>query len=487
MKYQKKLTLLLITVSLLSCGVSAGLSYYETRTMLLDQIRSKATSIAATGATLISGEKLREIQTRDDESSAHYADLTKLLRNIRDANRRPDAFIKNAYTLRRSRLSPTVVEFVLDAEERPEDFSHVGDVYKGTNENVANLDLGADETFTHDQWGEWLSATAPIKTSSGQTVGALGIDMRAADVSARLADLLLAHLAGVGCAAGLVILLSWRISKRVTEPLSQLKSGADQYRRGDFDRRIIVDTGDEFAELAKSMNEMAAAIKERETVKSAFARYVSQQVLDSILSSETGATLKGQRRRVTIFFSDIRGFTRMAESMAPEDVVAFLDAYFERMVDITFRNHGTLDKFLGDGLMAIFGAPTEDPFQEEHAIRAALEMQSELELLSKKLEQEGHPPLRIGIGINSGNAIVGNIGSETRMEYTAVGDTVNVASRIESLTKETGSDVLISESTYDAVRHAVEAKEMGSLSIKGRVHPVVCYAVSGWRRQAASK
>jgi adenylate cyclase len=193
-----------------------------------------------------------------------------------------------------------------------------------------------------------------------------------------------------------------------------------------------------------------------------------------------GASLKlsGDRRRVSILFSDIRGFSTLSENLPPEKVVKLLNEYFERMVDVVFRNGGTLDKFIGDGLMVIFGAPEDDTYQEEHALRTAIEMQHELVLMSERWEMEGIR-IRIGIGINSGPAIVGNIGSSRRMEYTAIGDTVNLASRLESATKEFGVGILVSEYTYNAVRGAFQFKPMGAVQVRGRSEPVLAYSLVG--------
>jgi adenylate cyclase len=222
---------------------------------------------------------------------------------------------------------------------------------------------------------------------------------------------------------------------------------------------------------------MAIGLGERERVKTAFARYVSQQVLDSVLKSgSAGAVLTGDRRRISVLFADIRGFSTLSEDLPPEKVVQVLNEYFERMVDVVFRNQGTLDKFIGDGMMVIFGAPEDDPYQEEHALRTALEMQRELRLLAGKWESEGLR-IRAGIGIHSGPAVVGNIGSTRRMEYTAIGDTVNLASRLESATKELGVPILLSEYTYHAVRGSFQMRQMGPIKVKGRHEAVLTYAL----------
>ena len=198
------------------------------------------------------------------------------------------------------------------------------------------------------------------------------------------------------------------------------------------------------------------------------------------------SVLKGERRRITVLFSDIRGFTTIAEVMRPEAVVRLLGEYFERMVEVVMRHQGTIDKFLGDGMMVIFGAPLDDAYQEEHAVAAAIEMQRELSTLSTKWQAEGRPTIRMGIGINSGAAIVGNIGSDQRMEYTAIGDTVNLASRLESASKELNVEIVVSEQTYDAVRPLFRWKSVGEVTVRGRVEPVRAYSVEGSNENAAN-
>jgi adenylate cyclase len=201
--------------------------------------------------------------------------------------------------------------------------------------------------------------------------------------------------------------------------------------------------------------------------------------METVLKSgSNGMQISGDRRRISVLFCDIRGFSTISENLPPETTVKFLNDYFETMVDVVFRNQGTLDKFIGDGIMVIFGAPQDDPYQEEHALRAAIEMQQELEALRKKWGPQGIE-LRIGIGIHSGPAVVGNIGSSRRMEYTAIGDTVNVASRLEAATKELGVGILVSEYTYHAARGSFRFREIGAMHVRGRSEAVRTYAVEG--------
>jgi adenylate cyclase len=184
-------------------------------------------------------------------------------------------------------------------------------------------------------------------------------------------------------------------------------------------------------------------------VKQLFGRYVSPAVIDQLMSNPALARLGGERREMTVLFSDIRGFTTASERGTPEAIVAQLNEYFGAMVDVLFRHQGTLDKFVGDMVMGLFGAPLPDAQHADHAVAAALEMSVELDRLNAAWQAQGRPVLDIGIGINSGEMIAGNIGSSAIMSYTVIGDAVNLGSRLESLNKDYGTRILISQATKD--------------------------------------
>ena len=212
---------------------------------------------------------------------------------------------------------------------------------------------------------------------------------------------------------------------------------------------------------------MTEGLKEREHLKLHLARYVSQPVMEKILSTGIATRLEGERRKITVLFSDIRQFTFIAERLAPEQVVSLLNAYFTAMIDIIFEHNGTLDKFIGDGIMVEFGAPLDDSEQELNAVRTAIAMQQKMQEFD----------LKIGIGIHTGQAVVGNIGSDVRMDYTAVGDTVNVAARLEQMTKIVKEPILVSESTYLAAKDHFSFRCLGSQALPGREEPIVVYTV----------
>jgi adenylate cyclase len=217
--------------------------------------------------------------------------------------------------------------------------------------------------------------------------------------------------------------------------------------------------------------------REKRQVKRLFSRYLSRDVYEQVLLNPSLAELGGKRRDMSVLFSDIRGFTAVTERGQPEELVAQLNEYFSRMVEVVFAHRGTLDKFVGDMVMALFGAPLDDPEHADHAVEAALEMVRALDDLNRKWAVEGRPTLAVGIGINSGEMIAGNIGSERVRSYTVIGDNVNLAARLESLNKEYGTAVLISDSTARRLERRYDLRPLGSVVVRGKSVPVPIFEV----------
>jgi adenylate cyclase len=227
--------------------------------------------------------------------------------------------------------------------------------------------------------------------------------------------------------------------------------------------------------------------RQRLWIKRAFQRFVSPEVVEQLVENPAALQFGGEVRSLTVLFTDIRDFTTYTERHPPQEVVHVLREYLTAMADQVIANQGTLDKFIGDAVMAIFGAPV--PFADHalKACRAALSMIDELEKLQAKWIAEGREPFRMGIGINSGEMVVGNLGSEQLFDYTVVGDGVNLGARLESLNKEyqTKRHIIISESTYEAARDALEVRHLGEVLVKGKTRPVVIYELIGLRDPAA--
>ena len=217
--------------------------------------------------------------------------------------------------------------------------------------------------------------------------------------------------------------------------------------------------------------------KEKRVVKKLFGRYVSKDVYDQLLEHPERAELGGARREMSVLFSDIRGFTSVTEKGDPEELVAQLNDYFSRMVEIVFRHHGTVDKFVGDMVMALYGAPLDDPGHAEHAVATAVEMVRELGELNKKWAAGNRAQLDIGIGVNSGDMIAGNIGSSSIMSYTVIGDNVNLGSRLESLNKEYRTRIIISDATRGRLTGMYEMVPLGDVVVKGKTRSIAIFEV----------
>jgi adenylate cyclase len=212
--------------------------------------------------------------------------------------------------------------------------------------------------------------------------------------------------------------------------------------------------------------------REKQKVRRTFQFYLDEAVMQEMLEAPDRLRLGGEKRELTVVFSDIRGFTTISEQLAPEALVTLLNEYLTPMTGVVFRNGGTLDKYMGDAIMCFFGAPME---QKDHALRAcrtALQMIEELERLREWWRAESRPEIDIGIGINSGPMVVGNMGSDMRFDYTVMGDNVNLGSRLEGINKEYGTRIILSEFTLEAVKGEVAVRELGAVRVKGKKRPV---------------
>ena len=294
--------------------------------------------------------------------------------------------------------------------------------------------------------------------------------------------LLLAALLLLGAAVGLGRFLALR----TTRPVGSLVALTRAYARRQFDARSDVRTGDELEELGRSLTEMAAdlaqserEIARRALVESSLSRFLSPEVARRISTrlntgdSSGALVLGGERREVSVLFADVAAFTRFAESTAPERVVAFLNELFTVLTEVVFRHHGTVDKFLGDCVMAVFGAPTPQDDHAERALATAEDIHRFVEASAPAWQAKYGITVQLGIGINSGEALVGNLGSETRMEYTAIGDVVNVAARLEGVARP--GQTLLTASVAARAGGAFELRSLGEHPLRGKRKPVEIY------------
>lgn len=225
--------------------------------------------------------------------------------------------------------------------------------------------------------------------------------------------------------------------------------------------------------------------REKKKIRGAFQYYLTASVINELLKDPTKLKLGGDKKDLTVMFSDIRGFTTISEKLTPEELVRLLNEYLTAMTDIVFKYEGLLDKYIGDAIMAVFGAPVDQPDHALRSCRTALEMMATLKGLQQKWAAEGRPFVDIGVGINSGDMVVGNMGSNMRFDYTVMGDNVNLSSRLEGINKEYGTHIVISEFTYEVVKEEVFCRELDAVRVKGKKLPVKIYELICERKDAA--
>ena len=291
---------------------------------------------------------------------------------------------------------------------------------------------------------------------------------------------LVASVAGVGLAVGLAgvyLAVPWAVAAAAAAGAGYLLLAVQLFRQG-----LWLNVTQPLLALGLALFGGVAFQyfvegREKRRIKAIFGRYVSPAVYGRLLHDPALAQLGGSRREMTVLFSDIRGFTTATEKAQPEALVAQLNEHFTRMVRVIFEHRGTVDKFVGDMVMALFGAPLDDPDHADHAVSAALGMVAALGELNRTWAAEGRPPLAIGVGINTGEMIAGNIGSQQIMSYTVIGDAVNLGSRLESLNKEYGTRIIISDATRSRLAGRYELRPLGEVVVKGKTRAVGIFEV----------
>jgi len=267
------------------------------------------------------------------------------------------------------------------------------------------------------------------------------------------------------------------IARSVTRPVHALVDAARAVETGDYTRTVAVSQEDELGELATAFNGMLKGLAERDKVQDLFGKFVSRAVAEQALSE--GVVLGGEELQVTVLFSDLRNFTSLSELRSPQEIVKLLNTYLTRMSNVVDNNHGLVDKFLGDGMMVLFGAPNAHADDAGNALQAALDMCKALDVLNDEFAAQGLPRLDMGIGINTGIVVAGNMGSLSRLNYTVIGDGVNLAARLEGLTKREKyhARIIVTDATIRAAKRSFRTRSLGAVDIRGRQEPALLHAL----------
>lgn len=286
----------------------------------------------------------------------------------------------------------------------------------------------------------------------------------------------------IAAAIGLALLFALLFARRITRPMRLLTQLAGQLSARQFGEVVEINTQDELSVLGRALSDASVHLQASEdrlveevAIRTDLGRYLPREIVDKIVSREQNMALGGQRTAITVLFADVVGFTPLTEQQSPEVVVTLLNELFTILTDIVFRHGGTIDKFIGDCVMAVWGAPNPHPDHAKRALAAAEDMLRWVEVGAAGWAQRYGVDLKLAIGLNTGEAVVGNIGSDTRMEYTAIGDTVNIAARLESIARP--MQILLTEDTRQAAGPDFDYTAIGERALSGRREPVMLYEV----------
>jgi adenylate cyclase len=325
-----------------------------------------------------------------------------------------------------------------------------------------------------------------MSRSIGQVTRAIHSGTRDSAVHARTlerrAQWLSWIVTAIACAVGLVF-AAW-VSRNLVRPVLDLLRGTRAVEKGDLDVNIVVRTRDEIAQLAGSFNHMVGELRQKEQIKEMFGKYVDPRVVQGLLDKKQFADA-GERRLMTVFFSDLQGFTTLGERLTPDGVVKLLNHYFTLMADAIRAQNGIIDKYIGDSVMAFWGPPfTGETEHARLACLAALDQRTRMERFVKQVPdilgiRQGLPVLRVRMGISTGDVTVGSIGSDDARSYTVIGDTVNLASRLEGVNKQYKTEIIISEDTQRLAQDIIETRELDAVRVVGRTEPVRLYELMG--------
>jgi class 3 adenylate cyclase len=466
-------------IAVLTSALLGAITYFSVQAFTRQGVRERLADAVGLAALQLEGERHAQLRNPADERTPAYQDLRRRLQAFRDTAKD----IRFVYTARTNGAGQVV--FVVDAEEDPKLVSHLGDTYNQATPLMRAAfrrpyGVRVEHQFHTDQWGTFLSGYAPILKPNGELEALLGMDISAQKLVAYERQYLRVTLLATLGVCALAVALGMVFSRRISRPLMVLE--ADMSRVQVFD----LDGQPEIHSRIVEVVRMKDALDRLKSGLRSFKKYVPADLVAELIALGKDATLGVQKRELTVFFSDIAGFTAIAERLTPEQLAGNLGLYFQEMTTALLQHRGTVDKYIGDAIMAFWGAPLPADNHAALACRAALECRQRVDRISAQFVQANLPPFLTRIGIHTGAALVGNVGYKDRLSYTAMGDAVNLASRLESLNRHYGTSILISESTYHLVRADFVARPVDFVAVLGRSSGVKIYELLAARSEAAA-
>jgi len=462
--------IIVIVTGLLLCIVV----YIYTTNVMKEDLFTRLHDLVYTISMNIDGDRFRKIVSKDDaESVKNY----KIIQNSLWKIQKNTTKLFYIYTMRLNSRGENV--FVVPTDDDRGFMGWLGVPYAEIHPEALKLHRKAGvvviKDFLKDEYGTWVSGYASILDSRGEVAGVVGIDVSAEDVIRNEMHVLVIFVIITLVIVAAVILLGRFFSGMITRPLLKLQEEISMIQR--FELADVVPVETIFIEI----KEMEGVTDRTKKALRSFKKYVPAELVRQIVKTRQEAVLSGDKIEATFMFTDIQDFTTISESVDIERLVEKMGKYFKTVTSAIHANQGTVDKYIGDAVMAFWGAPNH---MEDHAVLAcgtALECLDALNVLNRELEAEGFPVLNTRFGIHTGSAIIGNMGYDERLNYTAIGDTVNTASRLEGINKFYGTNIIISEDTYNAVGDSFITRMLDRIIVKGRTNWVAIHELLGRR------
>jgi class 3 adenylate cyclase len=435
-------------------------SFYMSN-FILESMRSRIHDVVGLAVLKLDGDPHEKVQFPEHKNSAEFNLILDRLNQIRAIN----SEIKYVYTLRMNELGEIV--FVVDSDPVLESRAEVGAKVENPPEGLIECftsrnKIVVEKKYYSDKWGTWISGFAPFFDSQGKFVGVLAIDISVDTIKEHQIKSIIMLVVLSLFVSVLSGLISIWISKRITKPILQVTDEMSAIQKFNINHTIVPESG------IVEIREMIHALENMKKSLRSFKKYVPSEIVADLIKLNKEAVLEAEKKDITILFSDIADFTSISEQVSPEILSRTLGLYLGVMTKTILFNSGTVDKYIGDAVMALWGAPHEMDNHPLAACIAALKCQKAIDHLNRRLVSLKQPAFHTRIGINTGDAIVGNMGYKQRLSYTAIGDNVNLASRLEALNKVYSTKIIISHNTYEYVKNYMAVKFLDIVAVKGK-------------------
>ena len=454
----------IVSMIILTALLMGLFTFYFIKNLVLSDTKKRLENAVAFSAHEVDPDLHSMIRSRRDESGPAYQEIKRILKKIQ--SNFPDSRLISTFRMN----DEGNLYFVVDVDEIEEFLDHVGTVVQEPNDSMLSafkvpFKTYMDNDFVHDDRGVWLTGCAPIhkKNQTETPEGILCMDIPSSAISAMIHHYFLVIIGAFAIFGVVGIILASLLSKAITRSLVRLEYEMAQIQDFNLEESQL------FESRIVEIERMKMALENMRNGLVSFKKYVPSDLVRKLIKLRKEAVLEAEKKQITVMFMDIENFTTISEKLNADTLAWIMGEFFKGMTERIMSNSGIVDKYIGDAIMAIWGAPDDNESHAVLACRAAIDCRKFIEIFSREIELSGFPAMNIRVGINSGEAVVGNFGYEKRLSYTAIGKNINLASRLEGLNRIYGTRIIIGEETNKAVRDSFITRPIDVVVVKGGI------------------